>query len=173
MRLFAKLMIALLVLALLLPFTYLKDDDGSSLISFSDFRLPDFSLPNFSFPSMSGLSGSGNKVSSDEDLTGKDLFYKWYDAEGNVQFTTEPPVDGIEYTVKGFDPDANVIQAVKIPVNEAEVEHSKPDQSKKRSGESTENPYSPEKLKKLFEDTENLEALLNQRAQDQDSAINQ
>ena len=173
MKLFAKLMIALLVLALLLPFTYLKDDNGDSLMSFSDFRMPDFSLPGFSLPDIPGFSSSGNKASSDEDLAGKDLFYKWYDAEGNVQFTTEPPVDGIEYTVKGFDPDANVIQAVKIPVNETVADDSKPEQNKNEPSESTDNPYSPEKIKKLFEDTKNLEALLNQRAQDQDSAINQ
>ena len=173
MKLFAKLMIALLFLALLLPFTYLKDDDGGSLMSFSDFHLPDFSLPDFSLPDMPRFSGGGNSVSSDEDLAGKDLFYKWYDAEGNVQFTTEPPADGIEYTVKGFDPDANVIQAVKIPVKEVEADDSKPGQDKKGLAESTENPYSLEKLKKLFEDTENIEALLNQRTQDQDSAINQ
>ena len=163
MKLFAKLMIALLVLALLLPFTYLKDDDGDSLMSFSDFSLPD--MPRF--------SGSGNNVSSDEDLAGKDLFYKWYDAEGNVQFTTEPPADGIEYTVKGYDPDANVIQAVKIPVKEVQEDDSNPDQDKKGLTESAENPYSPEKIKKLFEDTKNIEALLNQRIQDQDSVINQ
>jgi hypothetical protein len=173
MKLFAKLMIALLVLALLLPFTFLKDDKGDTLMSFSDFRLPDFSLADFSLPDMPGFSSSKSKVSSDEDLAGKDLFYKWYDAEGNVQFTTEPPADGIEYTVKGFDPDANVIQAVKIPVSEAEVDDSKPDQSKNEPGESTENPYSLEKIKKLFEDTKNLKTLLNQRAQDQDSTINQ
>lgn len=172
MKLFAKLMITLLVLALLLPFTFLKDDDGDSLMSFSDIRVPDFSLPDFSLPDIPGFSSSGNKLSSDEDLAGKDLFYKWYDVEGNVQFTTEPPPDGIEYTVKGFDPDANVIQAVKIPVNKTKANDSKPDQKKKGLSESTDNPYSPEKIKKLFEDTENLEALLNKRAQDQDSTIN-
>lgn len=173
MKLFAKLIIALLVLALLLPFTYLKDDNGDSLMSFSDFHMPDFSLPGFSLPDIPGFSNSGNKASSDEDLAGKDLFYKWYDAEGNVQFTTELPPDGIEYTVKGFDPDTNVIQAVEIPANKAEADDSKPDQKKKGPSESADNPYSPEKIKKLFEDTQNLEALLNQRAQDQDSAINQ
>jgi hypothetical protein len=172
MKLFAKLMIALLVLALLLPFTFLKDDKGDTLMSFSDFRLPDFSLADFSLPDMPGFSGSESKVSSDEDFAGKDLFYKWYDAEGNVQFTTEPPADGIEYTVKGFDPNANVIQAVKIPVNEAQTDDSKPSQNKKGLAESTENPYSPENIKKLFENTKGLEALLNQRAQDQDSTIN-
>ena len=173
MNLFAKLMIALLVLALLLPFTFLKDDKGDTLMSFSDFHLPDFSLSDISLPDMPGFSSSKSKVSSDEDLEGKDLFYKWYDAEGNVQFTTELPADGIEYTVKGFDPNANVIQAVKIPVNEAQTDDSKPSQNKKGLAESTENPYSPEKIKKLFEDTKGLETLLNQRAQDQDSTINQ
>ena len=75
--------------------------------------------------------------------------------------------------MKGFDPDTNVIQAVEIPVNETVADDPKPEQNKNGPSESTDNPYSPEKIKKLFEDTKNLEALLNQRAQDQDSAINQ
>ena len=174
MKLFVKLMIAALFIALMLPFTILKDKDGDTLMSFSDFSLPDISMPNISMPDLPSFSGSkGPKPSSDDDLSGKDIFYKWYDSEGNIQFTTEPPPNGVEYTRKGFDPNANVIQAVEIPVEEPAAEETKPVQKKSADRRDNVNPYSADSIKKLFEDTKNIEKLLNQRAINQQSAINQ
>jgi len=162
MKLFAKLMLAVLVLALLLPFTILKDDQGKTLMSFSNFSLPD--MPSF---------GGGSKlIPSSSSIGGKDIFYKWYDAEGNLQFTTEPPADGIEYTVKGYDPNTNVIQSVKIP--EAETTQDEPVSTGGTTNALPQmSPYDAESVKKLFEDTHNIEKLLNQRYQNQNSAINQ
>lgn len=168
MKLFAKLMIAVLFIALLLPFTILKDENGRTLMSFSDFNLPDFSMP-----SLPKLANTRNKTSSGGSSGGKVNFYKWYDADGNVQFTTEPPADGIKYTIKGFDPNTNVIQAVKAPVEDSEAVESTPTPEKTNGAGDIGSPYSQESVKKLFEDTENIEKLLQQRFQDQESAINQ
>ena len=170
MRLFAKLMIAVLFIAMLLPFTVLKDDDGDTLLSFSDFSLPSISTPNFSLPEF--FDNGKIMSSSDDDLSGKDIFYKWYDGEGNIQFTTEPPPDGIEYTLKGFDPNANVIRAVKVPPKESKAEEATPTRVKAREPEAETSPYSGDDIKKLFEDTKNLEKLLNQRFKNQESALN-
>jgi len=168
MKLLAKIMIAVLFIAMLLPFTILKDDDGDTLLSFSDITLPDLSksdLPEFSV--------NTPQVGSDQDLGGKDVFYKWYDADGNVQFATEPPPEGIEFTLLGFDPDANVIQAVKLPTGESETDESDAGGKKIDNPEDIGNPYSQENVKKLFEDTRNIEKLLKQRLQDQNSMVNQ
>ena len=173
MKLFAKLMIAVLFIAMLLPFTILKNDEGHTLMSFSDIGLPEFSIPSFSMPDLPKISGNTHPATSDEDLGGKDIFYKWYDIEGNVQFTTEPPTDGIEFTIKGFDPDTNLIQSVKVPTEESGPEESRPTQQKIDDPEDIGNPYSQENIKKLFEDTKDIEKMLKQRFQDQDSAINQ
>lgn len=167
MKLFAKLMIAVLFIAMLLPFTILKDDSGHTLMSFSDFNLPDLSMPD-----LPKISGAKNSAPLDEDLSGKDVFYKWYDSDGNIQFTSEPPPEGIEYTLKGFDPDTNVIQAVKAPPKESGSDESTPVQKKSTDLEEVGNPYSPDSIKKLFEDTKNIEKLLQQRSQDHNSQIN-
>ena len=167
MKLFAKLMIAVLFIAMLLPFTILKDDSGNTLMSLSDISLPDFSMPD-----LPKISGAKNSAPLDEDLSGKDVFYKWYDSNGNIQFTSEPPPEGIEYTLKGFDPDTNVIQAVKAPPKESGSDESTPVQNKSTDLEETGNPYSPDSIKKLFEDTKNIEKLLQQRSQDHNSQIN-
>ena len=102
MKLFAKTMIALLVIAMLLPFTILKGRDGSPLMSFSDLSFPSFSLPD-----MPKMPRAGDLAPSAGDLSGKDIFYQWYDAKGNVQFTSEPPPDGVEYTVQAQTRSAN------------------------------------------------------------------
>jgi len=173
MKLFAKLMIAVLFIAMLLPFTILKDDNGNTLMSFSDLSLSDISIPKLSMPDLPEFSSNKEIIpANDDNLSGKDIFYKWYDNEGNIQFTSEPPADGIEYTLKGFDPNANVIQSVKLSSSKSKADESTPNQIKTPSPGNGVNPYSGDSIKKLFEDSRNIEKLLNQRFQDQESALN-
>jgi len=168
MKLFVKLMLALVVLALLLPFTILKDDQGKTLMSFSDFNMPDFNIPD-----LPGMPSGKSLVPSVNGSAGMDVFYKWHDAEGNVHFTTEPPADGVDYTTKEFDPDANLIQAVEVPDPETTTE--KPATAAQRevsSGNEQPGIYDVDKINKLFDDTENIEILLQQRMDNQNSALN-
>ncbi len=168
MKLFVKLMLALLVIGLLLPFTLLKDDSGKPLASFSSFSLPDFSLPDL--PQIE--SGGGGGAATSESLDGMVLIYKWYDSEGNVQFTSEPPAQGVDYVVKGFDPEANVIQAVKMPTGESAGAGEESTGGGPNPDEIG-NPYSQETIEKLFENAKNVEKLLQERFRQQDSALNQ
>jgi hypothetical protein len=173
MKLFVKLMLALLVLAVLLPFTLLKNEQGNTLVSFSDFKLPDFNLPE-----LPKLSSGKNLIPAKVGSGGVDTFYKWYDTKGNVQFTTEPPPDGVEYTVKQFDPNTNVIQAVELPADDADVATSAGANavSEKSPPEKAEqdlpSPYSKESIEKLFEDARNIKDLMNQRTNSQNDTIN-
>ncbi len=167
-------MLAAVVIALLLPFTLLKDDQGKTLMSFSDFSLQDISLPDFSIPDMSGLFSSKKLLPANTRSDGKDIFYRWNDAQGNVHFTTELPPDGIEYTVKGYDPKANVIQSVKRRT-ETDALESAPNPTDPGTDDSTpsaDSAYNPAKVKKLINDTKNIEKILNQRYENQNSAIN-
>ncbi len=169
MKLFAKLMIAVLFIGMMLPFTILKGPDGKTLMSLSDISLPDFSMPKM--PKFSqAFKGSEPIPGDDSNLSGKDVFYQWYDAEGNLQFTSEPPAQGIEYTVKGFDPNANVIQAIKAPQEQDEAET---DEQKSAKADDFGNPYSGDSIKKLLDEARNVEKLINQRLKDQESALNQ
>ncbi|MDJ0776265.1 MAG: DUF4124 domain-containing protein [Gammaproteobacteria bacterium] len=166
MKLFAKLMIALLVIAMALPFTVLKDDSGKPLISFSDLKMPDFSLPDFG--EVEQLAPTIDSAGS-----GKSLIYEWYDGAGNRNFSSEPPPEGVEYTVRGYDPDANVIQAVKLPDEAQPEEVAGGDAEPVTEPGEIGNPYSQENIDKLFEDARNIEKLLNQRLQQQEQAFNQ
>jgi hypothetical protein len=168
MKLFMKLMLAALVIAL--PFTILRDDQGKTLMSFSSFSLPDFNMPD-----MPGMSSSKQLVPSVGDHAGKDMVYQWYDSKSNVHFSTEPPADGIKFTVKGYDSNANVIQAVKLPEIEAPAEPVAADATASNGQDSPglENTYNIEDIQKLVDDSKNIQQLLNQRLNSQNSAINQ
>ena len=164
MKLFAKLMIAVMVIAVALPFTVLKDDNGKPLLSFSDLKMPDLSMPDF---------GKVEQLTPNIDIGGgKDLIYEWYDAAGNRNFSSEPPPEGVEYTVRGYDPNANVIQAVKLPEENEEEGVGDAAEPIKKPGDGV-NPYSPEAVEKLFEDAKNIEKLLNERLKQQEQVFNQ
>jgi len=162
MKLFIKLLIAVLVISLLLPFTLLKGNDGKPLISFTDLKLPDMlKIPE----------DIQNSVGESQD--GDDVIYKWTDAEGSLQFSNSPPPEGVTYTVLDYDPNLNVIQAVSVPANEPEAVLEIEPEKKTTSAEDIGSPYSVEKIEKLFEDANNIEKLLNQRLKNQEAVIGQ
>jgi len=97
MRFFVKIMITAVVLAVLLPFTFLKGKDGRPLMSLDKLKAPKLEMPDL--PKASGKPK-------------QDLIYRWTDAEGVTHFTNTPPPAGVEYTVKGYDPNTNLIQSV-------------------------------------------------------------
>ncbi len=169
MKLFAKFLIAAAFIAVLLSFTVLKGTDGKTLMS-----LPTPSMPSLSLDSLPDLPDFGKQTSSaGRGSGGEDIFYKWHDKEGNVQFTSEPPPNGIEYTAKGYDPNANVIQAVDTSILRPQTNPStQSSNNPTNSADAVGNPYSPARVKKLFDDANNIENILNQRFKDQEAAIN-
>ena len=182
MKLFFKVILAVLVIGALLPFTILKDSNGYPLMKFSDIGLPDlpFELPGFQLPDVTTLSPSDKTnlqtadeiKAADDDLAGKDIFYQWFDAEGNIQFTSEPPPKGVNYTVKGYDPDANVIPSVSLPAEKSDSEDESSSEESLKDDKLT-NPYAQDSIKKLFEDAKNIEKMLDQRFKDQGEVLNQ
>jgi len=177
MKLFSKMLIAVLVIALLLPFTLLKGKDGSAMLNVMDLNFPSVSMPELSMPDflsldLPGLAGRiGN--SDDESLTGKDVIYKWTDANGNIQFSNNQPPEGVVYMLKGYDPNLNVIQAVETPTTRPEAVPEFESKKKVTSAKDIGSPYSIENIEKLFEDANNIENLLNQRMEHQAAEIGQ
>jgi hypothetical protein len=166
MKLFAKLLLAALVVAMLLPFTILRKDDGTTMLSFSDFKLPDFSPP--ALPELPKVDSITDSVGTSG---GQVTIYEWRDSEGNIQFTNEPPPQGVEFAIRQFDPNANVIQSVQLPTEEPEPAASETQQPQAPGAVEAPSPYSPESVKKLMDDAKNVEKLLNQRFQNQQTAI--
>lgn len=116
MKLIFKLLIATVVIGLSLSFTVLKGDDGDSLLSVSNLKIPEFSLPDFSFTRLLG----GKKPAKAKLPRDESTVYRWFDDEGNLQFSNSPPVEGTEYTLKRYNPNENVIPALNADSNDME-----------------------------------------------------
>ena len=170
MNLFIKLLIAILVISLLLPFTFLKDKHGNPLLSVRDLNFPSLTLPELSMPDFlsSGMPKFPGGVRGSD---GKDMIYQWTDADGNVQFSNSQPPEGVVYTLKGYDPNLNVIQAVETQAAGSEEVSGSESKKKITSAKDIGSPYSVERIEKLFEDANNIEKLLNQRLNNQAAEI--
>ena len=160
MKLFVKLMITGVVLAVIMPFTIIKGSDGRPIMSLSDLKAPDLGLPKVP----DSMELPGNPVGQFKE----DVIYQWRDAQGLLHFTSEPPEEGIEYTAKGYDPNANLIQSVKVESPQVAATVEEP---VIKSPSDIGNPYSPEKVEKLFEDAKNVQKLLEDRMQQQEAMI--
>ena len=165
MKLVWKLMVAVLIIGMLLPFTFLKGKDGKPLMNFGNLKMPGFSMPDL--PKISGSknvdtvnNGSPNSI------------YEWKDAEGNLQFSNSPPAEGIEYSVREYDPNTNVIQSIELPAEETEASGTEPQTNQKiiSSGDPGD-VYSPDRVKKLIDDAKNIENILNDRLKKQQATI--
>ncbi len=168
MKLMWKLLLTVLVISLLLPFTLLRDDTGNTLLDFSNFKWPDWR--------------KSTKIilnafeSSDPTPESVDIIYQWVDAEGNIQFSNTPPPEGIKFSVKNYDPELNNIQSVTSKtgeVNGSVVPINDPPENKFTTTEDLGSPYSADGIEKLFEDANNIEKLLNQRLLKQEAALGQ
>ncbi|MCP4433353.1 MAG: DUF4124 domain-containing protein [Gammaproteobacteria bacterium] len=167
MKLFGKLLIATLIIGLLLPFTILKGKDGRPLMSFSSLKMPEIGVPDI--PSLPKSTLSDLKAEIGDN---RNLIYQWTDGSGNVQFTNSAPPEGVEYTVKGYDPNTNVVKAVKSTEKELE-EKDEAETENKLSAEpdGIASVYSPEKINKLIDDAKNVEKLLSDRLKQQNAII--
>lgn len=153
-------MIALLVIGGLAPFTFLKGKDGQPLMNFSDIKMPDTIVPDISLP----------KDSDAESVTEGTVF-KWKDKNGTWQFSSQPPPKGADFTSTVYDQNMNVIQAVETKrtiAAKAKVQEKENSTGVSDLGSA----YSPKKIEKLFDDANNLDSLLNDRAKEQNDILN-
>jgi len=85
--------------------------------------------------------------------------YKWRDKHGVMQFSNTPPATGGHAEQVTFDPNHNLVQAVKIPKKKEEPTPTAKTQ--------TPNPYSVKGMKKVMDDARGVEDLLQKRHEEQ------
>ena len=89
--------------------------------------------------------------------------YKWRDKNGIMQFSNTPPPTGGDAEQIELNPNKNIVQAVKIPEKEEPKEVAKTESP---------NPYSVKGMKKVMNDAKGVEALLQQRHEEQQKMMN-
>ncbi len=122
-------------------------------------KVPSFKsmLPDLSFntPDVSELTPSFNK----------DTVYKWVDENGVTQYSSEPPPEQAKAEVMTLDPNTNVIQGLELK-EEENTENANP-----KVAVPDGNIYSPENIKKIMDDTKNVQNLLDDRFKNQQKAL--
>ena len=141
-----------LVITASLSFTVLKGDDGKTLLSFSDFEIPEFNLADFSLKMLPGWRTSNSELPRAEST-----IYQWTDIEGNLQFSNGPPPAGIEYTVKKYDPNENVIPAVSTNSDNSGQAPGPVSLNKSSKHGDADSIFSAGVIEKLFEDANNVD----------------
>ena len=88
--------------------------------------------------------------------------YRWRDEHGVMQFSNTRPLEGGAEKIQ-LNPDKNVIQAVKVPVEEV-VEKAVTNEMP--------NPYSVKDMKKVMDDARGVEDLLRKSQEDRQKMMN-
>lgn len=90
--------------------------------------------------------------------------YKWQDSNGNWQFSSEPPPQGIASSMTVYRSEANVVQAQKPPPPAPEPES--PTNTEVPTGPAPLLPITnPQRVKQLMDDAKNIQNLMDQRQQ--------
>ncbi|VAW54817.1 hypothetical protein MNBD_GAMMA05-1789 [hydrothermal vent metagenome] len=95
-----------------------------------------------------------SNVVSDEKVQ----VYKWRDKNGVMQFSNTPPPTGSRAEQLEIDPNSNLMQAVKIPVEEEPEEVAKTERP---------NPYSAGGMKKALDAAKDVEDMMKKRQEKQ------
>ena len=123
---------------------------------------------------LGGFFGSGSsefaklKARAPKNLTNavtdeKLQVYKWRDENGVMQFSNTPPPDGGQAQQVELNPNHNLVKAVKVPEEEAlQQAEQVPAPS----------PYSVKGMKKVMDDAQAIEGMLQQRHDDQQKMLN-
>ncbi len=113
MKLFIKLLLFTVVLAVGAPFL-LKDEDGRPLLDASKLRMPELGTPPM--PDLSRLEEAVEDTRRKLSRLGEEsreemgaVVYRWRDAQGNWHFSDDPP-DGVASERVTLDPAANVVR---------------------------------------------------------------
>ncbi len=162
MKLFIKLLLFTLVLAVGAPFL-LKDEDGRPLLDASQLRMPELGTPPV--PDLSRLEDTVDGVRKTLSRLGDEtrekagtVVYKWRDAQGNWHFSGDAP-QGVASERVTLDPDANVVH----------LETSSGESGKGTSSRGESMP--PASPARLMEQARDVDRLTRERLQRQEQAL--
>ncbi len=153
-------MLVVLVLMVALPMIFL-----------GDHKLPDLSGFHLARPGASGgvkLSSNISDVTTDKPVH----IYRWRDAHGILQLSNTKP-EGVNAQQVDLKPNLSSMDPVKpLPDDTFATTSSKNTASAATSSELS-NPYTPDGMKQLVEQTGELKKVLSQQQADQEKQIDQ
>lgn len=126
---------------------------------------------------LDSMSQTGSSIQALPQNVGDSLgaqsrtFYKWQDASGAWHYGEAPPSDARALEAISLKLTDNVVPSFQAPAP-IESEEEEPETAPSTDQAiPIESPYSPDQIKKLFEDAKQLQETLNQRQLDQGALI--
>lgn len=114
MKIFVKLLMGVVVLAVVAPF-YLKDKNGAALLSLNNIKMPELGMPEIPQNMQSTVAGLTSQVSMSTETTDsvqatpKIKVHKWKDENGQWHFSSA------DNSQKGIKSEVILLDATKIP----------------------------------------------------------
>ncbi|MCG7532336.1 polymorphic toxin type 28 domain-containing protein [Psychrobium sp. MM17-31] len=166
MKLFIKLMLALVIIAVGGLFI-LKKPDGTPWLNINDFTPSTSPLENITKQFESSLNDaqqSAAELIGDKSVENKPVIYRWKNQDGNWQMSDLPPTDGTPFETVHVEQSGNIID---LSAGSSQVvENNKPSVITNYSLMiPTPTTTSSQQTKKLIEDAKNIQSLLDKRAE--------
>ncbi|HEY7772234.1 MAG TPA: hypothetical protein VIC26_03575 [Marinagarivorans sp.] len=129
----------------------------------------DWSLPSFSVPDVASLKQAMPDIempsfARDGGESGPIAVYKWVGDDGVINYSQSHPGDAVAAEVMIVDPEANVVQADKLPEPEPEVQPAAPKAQPSPALPSMSLAPTPDRVKKLMDDAKGIQAKMDERA---------
>jgi hypothetical protein len=121
-------------------------------------------IANFKQDAAQALSSVKTEDTADQAI------YKWTDADGVQQYTSDPPPEGVPAELVKLDPNANLIRAVPVPESAPETPAVPADSASGEQAPAAPDipfPYTPEQIGKTMEDARNAQKTMNERIEQQ------
>ncbi len=158
MRLFAKLMILLVIAALAGPF-FLKGPDGRPLWTIASVKAKIAAVLS---STRSDIAGGLEDVGVDAASNDVEIF-RWQDASGQWHFSTEAPA-GIDADTMTIDPDTNLVTLPALPeAPQPEPEVAAPTEQAPVQTAVPEGYPDAEETRQLLEDVRNMQNVVDER----------
>ena len=144
------------------PMLYLSIVDKMGSGATPSFEMPNFGLPDWLESGSEQVADIASEVADD----GGPMIYKWKDAAGVWQFTNEPPAGMAGVETVQIKSNSSV-QAFRLP-EEPEKDET-PAETKQDESLELDLIPTPGRVKKLIEDAQNVQNILDERVKQMDS----
>jgi len=132
-------------------------------------QVPD--IPNFNISRLTDSLSKKINLKNEDSIVEKKYLFKWRDAKGVIHYTSEKPLEDIDYESIKLRNDINIVPAV----SENEITNKEPIQQPPPMLPFTELPtnvYSPEGIEHLFNQAKDIQNLVNEQYGQQEKIIN-
>lgn len=172
MKLFIKIMLVIVILAVSALFI-IKKPDGTPWLKVDDFTSSTSSFEKITEQiknSWSDVAKNTSELVQEKTATKKSAVYRWKSSDGKWHMSDTPPADDTPVEIVYIKPNGNVID---LSPNDSQATSDSKASTQVNSAPIIPFPMttSPQQAKTLIEDAKNIQSLLDKRAEKLQAAV--